>query len=1737
MFRRDRNNTERVQRTHRGGMEQDGEGRSTIQPTLINGLQTNTSATHEPSHMRRLVLRRGDNNGKAEELTPPSNDRRLDPLGLQVLHEPSNSPIADIIFVHGLGGTSQQSWSKDHDLRLFWPKEWLPYENSISSARISSFGYNAHFLASSSSRKTILNISDFAKDLLFQLLFATGNGESPLNIGSVPVIFVAHSMGGLIVKKALILGRNDSNYTDIVNSVSAVLFLSTPHRGSDLARTLNNLLSACILTFSAQEYIAELRANSQTLLEINDQFRNLVSDIELFSFYETRPTKIAGANVHILQKDSSSLGYPGEICKPLDADHHDVCKFSSQQDPNYVVVRDVLMYLVTKGDSQRSSKEEPDISADMVVLGDAMNNPEIPIDDLEYFADKRLSGSCTWILDSPEFLSFLDHQSMEPHVLWLSGKPGSGKSVISSFLITTLQQKQVKNAFYFFRFGNQVKNNLTSFLLSVAWQLASEIPEYRRRLVRLFDDGLNVRKIAPRLIWQRLYLEALLKTSIKHPLFIVVDGLDETDSTSLLRLLIEMPKSQSPLRFTLISRPTQNIATAIDKLSKRLSVHSMVVDKTDNDLRMYVEDEMQAMHGDALFKQSISERILAKADGNFLWAHLVVHEILQCHTEYDVEDAMSHVPEDLEPLYERMDESLAKALKPSELALSQAILRWATCSRYPLSLGELNDALKVEYPLILNLEHTIRTVCGDFVVVDKRSHLTMIHSSARDFLMTKAELHFYVSPPETHHILFAKCISVLSNIGSHSGTDRHSRTTRESHHSDQSDLQTDGTSRLNPETRTFLLYAATSWPYHLEASDTWADQQSVLLLSKFLQSHCVLNWINLLSRASLLRVLVQASKTMMDFLKASNKLDTARSPLTHRLKEKAILAEWSNDLVRVVGKFGSQLTNHPKTIFDLIPAFCPTESVIYRQFALSKPFKAPKIAGLANSQWDDCLAKFTVPGSSMPLKLVTLDRYFSILTSDGIVKLYHTSTSEEARVFSHGERVLTMAFSTAGDRLATYGIMKTKIWDTRTARLLFSISNPARVKALTITFTPNGDTILTCSDDRVVRFCDVFEWQYGWETVHDVFGTELAEDLQYTSPQKVAFNADCTVVAIAFRGHTLMAWSLDEPRPWLIGRCEGQREQINTKQMARSKVLGAHALCWNSTTGHVLGISNEGYIFKWHPFDQDYASSVTRATNIECSADGRYFVTSSRNGVLRVWDFEHFTPIYKLSYAASIQDFAIDRNDIRIYDLRDKFCNVWEPSAIMQLLNSDDKASETTSTYESSLQTNPPSEAIVDAMEPVTALATCSNRGFYAVGTDEGRVSVFNLDGHRVADLSERFMTIEQICFNPEGSLIASVDLSRSLLVERLTFEKDRVATSTLLMATQPNIVRQILFNVTGTRLLVSTSPKHSIYQMDQYESIQAFSDHDSRKWINHPLNDSFVLGFSCDNVKVCRWDDCEQVIVRKFATCEMEESFFELRPESVKRRPSESYPMSPAEIKKLVSKILVSMNGRIVLVEISESTTQGKRRKKHIMVDMNSILDLETETIATYAIPAEVQPLLEVSLGFLAADVYQLAQARPLPQPHHYPRKSSGQSSLQTSAASSITVSSLRSPSPSPLTSSRSGTSFRSPSPTPLPSSRSAASLRSPSPSPSVRPSSTSTTSPLEEHVVAFIDREFWVCTAPFTGSKAGQIRRHFFLPRDWVNLDWLELASLTADGKILCPRNGEVAIISNGFKEIWRD
>ena len=91
------------------------------------------------------------------------NDPKKGPLGLTTLHSPNRAEpvVADVVFVHGLNGGSQSTWTKGNKPLLFWPCQWLPEDEAFRDVRIHTFGYS-----SSISQQSILNVPDFAASLL-----------------------------------------------------------------------------------------------------------------------------------------------------------------------------------------------------------------------------------------------------------------------------------------------------------------------------------------------------------------------------------------------------------------------------------------------------------------------------------------------------------------------------------------------------------------------------------------------------------------------------------------------------------------------------------------------------------------------------------------------------------------------------------------------------------------------------------------------------------------------------------------------------------------------------------------------------------------------------------------------------------------------------------------------------------------------------------------------------------------------------------------------------------------------------------------------------------------------------------------------------------------------------------------------------------------------------------------------------------------------------------------------------------------------------------------------------------------------------------------------------------------------------------------------------------------------------------------------------------------------------------
>lgn len=78
----------------------------------------------------------------------------------------------------------------------------------------------------------------------------------------------------------------------MLSKVHGIMFFSTPHKGSAYASTLNSLLSIMVGS-SAKVYISELDPSSTSIEDISEQFRGICNSWQLFSLYETKPTKLS----------------------------------------------------------------------------------------------------------------------------------------------------------------------------------------------------------------------------------------------------------------------------------------------------------------------------------------------------------------------------------------------------------------------------------------------------------------------------------------------------------------------------------------------------------------------------------------------------------------------------------------------------------------------------------------------------------------------------------------------------------------------------------------------------------------------------------------------------------------------------------------------------------------------------------------------------------------------------------------------------------------------------------------------------------------------------------------------------------------------------------------------------------------------------------------------------------------------------------------------------------------------------------------------------------------------------------------------------------------------------------------------------------------------------------------------------------------------------------------------------
>ncbi|KAL2280910.1 hypothetical protein FJTKL_12218 [Diaporthe vaccinii] len=955
------------------------------------------------------------------------------PLGLTLLHEPSE-PLIDFIFVHGLGGGSRKTWSKTPHSAHYWPKEWLPAEPRFKNVRIHAFGYNA---AWKERQASMLTIHDFG-----QALLADVRNSPALCRGETPIVLVGHSMGGLVIKKMLLLAKQDPTASNIAARIHTLFFLATPHRGSNLANTLNNLLRLAV-GHGSKSYVDNLYPDSEAIIAINDQFRHAYQGIQLYSFFETMPTALG----LIVEKTSAVLELPGEQISHLNADHSQVCKFDTPSDSNYVRLRDTFVASISLIETTclapRYHKRNDDIERLTAYLG-LKERPEV---DVTNIIEHQSQGSCSWLTEKDTFQQWLADENDSSRFYWLSGEPATGKSTLAAHVVNYLELCNKDCSYFFFKHLHTGKSTVAEMLRSLALQMARTNTIVRERLLEMYDSGVTLDNKDERAIWKTIFATRILRIVFQQPQYWVIDGLDESSNPTALFPLVARVEKHIPLHVFVTSRPSLLFERAFSRENIPKIAETIPLDATMSDIRLYLDE-----HASYFLAESEDERqgfvqtILEMSNGNFLWTDLVVKRIENAVSQEQVHNILNSVPKEMDELYREISTSIMAS--PDTGFIAKAILRWALCSLRPLFINELREALRLDIVENLNqLDKTAGTICGNLVYVDGDSRVQATHQTVRDFFFGRSKGDFdHAMSREREHCRIAEiCLSYLGG-----GDMKPPRFRRANSHNQKKE----------PKRSSFSAYAIAYFSDHI-ARSTSSSSTLLASLNDFLMSNSMA-WIEAVAKTTDLTPLTQTAKNIKAYMERRAKYESPLGTEVHNV------LTWANDLVYLVAQFGKTLVASPPAIYHLIPAVCPKKSILFRAFK-GHP-RGLQVVGLEQDDWDERLGCIVIPDSQI-LSVACQDNNFALGTENGKVRVYDESTFQEKNQLQHGEPVRRLCLGKTDGRIVSQGRKHIKYWDISTSQQFWSFT--ARDEPLSLSFSEDEKRLYTATRANYALVIDV----------------------------------------------------------------------------------------------------------------------------------------------------------------------------------------------------------------------------------------------------------------------------------------------------------------------------------------------------------------------------------------------------------------------------------------------------------------------------------------------------------------------------------------------------------------------------------------------------------------------------------------------------------------------------------------
>ncbi|KAL6835384.1 hypothetical protein V8C40DRAFT_234261, partial [Trichoderma camerunense] len=704
--------------------------------------------------------------------------------GLSVVYEAENSPpVVDIVFVHGLQGHPSKTWTyrpktpdilesststgeregrisrirrmlwkssntpptdcaqsstttlpeenDSHHKPVFWPADLLP--NECPSSRILTFGYDSKvtkYRAGAINHNSILSHS---KDLLFSL-----HRERHKHLNR-PLVFVAHSLGGIVVKEMLARSSSSSEteLKNIVESTATIVFLGTPHRGSQGVAALGEVVRSLVSSFGMETtpvILDALGLKTTDLIRAQEDFSTLWQkyDFRVKTFQEG--LSLAKLKKKVVPDHSSLIGDSRERAETLQANHMEMCRYSGKDDPNYHKVAGELrsMYhsilrLKTIDSlavrrvrrnirsilSATSSKGTPDVyEACLMSLW-------FPTINTRYQSLERpAEQTCSWLFNLDLYRDWLSGRTRQESngLLWLKGKPGAGKSTLmkEAFRRATLEQVESNHctaAFFFSAKGDMLEHSTHGLFQSLLYQLLSGDRKNLRYFHEFWDEKNKFKREgtgAEMSIWTETELKSLLTSvllNLSKTTIIFIDALDECDESSIRSIAYfwrEITNSAYErgvdLKVCLSSRHFPTITLC--------DCPEIVVEQHNHDdIATYVNRKFQICISTQKPKwELLIKNILSKTDGVFLWAVLVVEDVLKSWDDGKgmpyLARLIADVPEELETLFS----DTFSTLESHEKELTVKFFQWAILATKPLRLHEWRHILAfIRQPLLKSL--------------------------------------------------------------------------------------------------------------------------------------------------------------------------------------------------------------------------------------------------------------------------------------------------------------------------------------------------------------------------------------------------------------------------------------------------------------------------------------------------------------------------------------------------------------------------------------------------------------------------------------------------------------------------------------------------------------------------------------------------------------------------------------------------------------------------------------------------------------------------------------------------------------------------------------------------------------------------------------------------------------------------------------------------------------------------